>query len=102
MFQALINIFKPHKPTPVEVKVEEPVAVVADRTPVPVVTESTSSTPPITPLPQTVTQNLAQWPFPTQPPVEKAKAKPVKKPTKSNSVTKSTSKQAPKPARKTK
>ena len=107
MFQALINLFKPHQPAPVEVKVEdtikvdqEPVAVVAETAPV--VVESTPVAPPVTPLPQTVSQNVAQWPFPNQPPVEKAKAKPVKKQTKPVGNTKSNSKPAPKPVRKTK
>ena len=107
MFQALINIFKPSKPAPVEIKVEdtikvdqEPVAVVAETAPI--VVESTPVDPPVTPLPQTVSQNVAQWPFPNQPPVEKAKAKPVKKQTKPDGKTKSNSKPAPKPVRKTK
>lgn len=105
MFQALVNLFKPHKPTPVEVKVEdtvkveEPVAIVAE--PAPVVAESTPVVPPtITPLPQTVVQNVSEWPFPTQAPAEKAKAKPVKKPAKPVGTTKTNSKQAPKPVRK--
>ena len=107
MFQALVNLFKPSKPASVEVKVEdtikvdqEPVAVVAETAPV--VVESTTVTPPVTPLPQTVSQNVAQWPFPKTPPAEKAKAKPVKKPAKPASTTKTNSKPAPKPVRKIK
>jgi len=103
MFQALVNLFKPHKPAPVEVKVEdtvkveEPVTAVAE--PTLVITEPvhTSQT---TPLPQTVVQNVSEWPFPTQVPAEKAKAKPVKKPAKPVITTKTNSKQAPKPVRK--
>ena len=107
MFQALVNLFKPSKPASVEVKVEdtikvdqEPVAVVAETAPV--VVESTPVAPPVTPLPQTVLQNVAQWPFPKTPPVEKAKAKPVKKPAKPTIATKSNSKPVPTPVRKTK
>jgi hypothetical protein len=103
MFQALINLFKPHKPTPVEVKVEdtvkveEPVTVVTE--PAPVFADSKPIVPPtITPLPQTVVQNVSEWPFPTQAPAEKAKTKAVKKQVKPASTTKTNSKQAPKPA----
>ncbi len=110
MLQALINLFKPHKPAPVEVKVEdtvkveEPIAVVTEPVPAPapVAEESLPTTPPITPLPQTVSQNIDQWPFPNQAPVEKEKAKPVKKEIKTTSVKKSNSKPVPKSTRKTK
>ncbi len=107
MFQALINLFKPHKPTPAPVevkvedtiKVEEPVAVVPE--PALVIEEPTPASHQI-PLPQTVSQNVAQWPFPNQQPAEKVKASPVKKPAKPTSTTKAISKPAPKPVRKSK
>jgi len=79
MFKAIINLFKPFKPTPVELKVEDTIKVEE---------------------PTTVVDNGAGWPFPTQAPVDKVKAKPVKKPAKPSSTIKTNSKQAPKPDRK--
>ena len=92
MFKAIINLFKSFKPTPVELKVEDTIKV---EEPIAVVTEPVP-TPHTAPLPRTVVEKVSDWPFPTQAPAEKVKAKPVKKPAKP-STTKTNSKQAPKP-----
>lgn len=107
MFQALINLFKPQKPAPVEVrvediiKVEEPVAVVAEPVVEPAIVPVKSIFDNVS-LPQTVVQNVADWPFPKTPPAEKTKPVAVKKQTKPTTTTKSSTKPAPKPVRKSK
>ena len=87
MFKTILNFFKPFKPTPVEVKVEDTIKVEEPKDIIKV-EESIA-----------VVKNVSDWPFPTQVPEETVKAKPVKKPAKPN-TTKTNSKQAPRPVNK--